>query len=132
MRGGGGEQETRTRILSLTGAVFTALGPSHLPVRPGEHPPVTAFAMDVRTEDSTGGGKKGKVPAQRPRVAFKTPTQHHPAPGGPPVTHILLLWGSRSQEQLSQPAGRCSAKEQTPGGREPQGNCCLLLSALLH
>lgn len=88
--------------------------------------------MDVRTEDSTGGEKKGKVPAQCPPVTFKAPTHHHPAPGGLPVTHILLLWGSRLQEQLSQPAGKCLLKEQTPAGREPQGNCCLLLSALLH
>lgn len=88
--------------------------------------------MDVRTEDSTGGEKKGKVPAQCPPVTFKAPTHHHPTPGGLPVTHILLLWGSRLQEQHSQPAGRCLLKEQTPAGREPQGNCCLLLSALLH
>lgn len=51
---------------------------------------------------------KGEVPARRSPVAFRAPARHRPAPGGPPVTHILLLQGGRLQEQCwAQPAGRC-------------------------
>lgn len=51
---------------------------------------------------------KGEVPAWRSPVAFRAPAQHRPAPGGPLVTHILLLQGGRLQEQCwAQPAGRC-------------------------
>lgn len=84
--------------------------------------PIDALAMDARTEEGTGGGEKGKVPVRCSPVTFKTPTQHCPAPGGPPVTHILLLQGSRLQEKRSpQPAGRCLLKEETPAGPESRG-----------
>lgn len=95
--------------------------------------PIDALAMDVRTEEGTRGGEKGKVPVQCSPLPFKAPTQHCPAPGGPLVTHILLLQGSRLQEKWSpQPAGRCLLKEESPAGHKSQGKCCLLLSALLH
>lgn len=89
--------------------------------------------MDMRTEEGSGSGEKSKVPVWCSPITFKAPTWHRPAPGGPLVTHILLLQGSRLQEKRSpQPAGRCLLKEETPAGHESRGKCCLLLSALLH
>lgn len=89
--------------------------------------------MDVRTEEGTGRVEKGKVQARCSPGTSKGPTTHGPAPGGPLVTHILLLQGSRLQEKRSpQPAGRCLLKEETPAGHESLGKCCLPLSGWLH